>query len=276
MKASIVGLALAATVVMPAVQATPVVEFNFNGTGADGRTVPYYVENVDTNFVESGTRTNVVNGTRDDVMVYNGYRYVTHYATSTYDVTGHYSDLYIFNGSAGGPEDGVKYAYISGTVRFDPSKAENIGVSSTLNASILFSGTFTPVFDENNPGVPQFPDAPILSAGIGNDRANLSELNNSGDSPFYADRFAITGSTSFTIAPGDNDIQFLLYAGANLHPSWALLYVHGPAYNLGTYRRTEQTYLGYEVLPVPEPSSWAMLLAGAAILGIARRRKNAA
>jgi len=56
-----------------------------------------------------------------------------------------------------------------------------------------------------------------------------------------------------------------------------VLVLDGPAYDFGTHQRTDRIMLYFEPiqLPVPEPTTWAMLLAGVGILCIARRRKNA-
>ena len=47
-----------------------------------------------------------------------------------------------------------------------------------------------------------------------------------------------------------------------------------PGYNARVEHLTQSEYLGLEILPVPEPSTWTMLVAGAAVLGIAGRRRK--
>lgn len=274
MKARILGLALAALTAMPAAQAG-IVSFDFTVTGAGG-TIPSFVETRSTNFVENAPRMNAVAGSYDEVTFFGNSKLVSHYATSTYDVSGFYRDIYDFNGDVSGPDGSAKYAYLSGVVTFDPSAAHNMGeVSPAMDASMLFSGTYVQAFNPEFPSIPMLPTAPQMAVGYGTTKADLTPLpaSTSFNNGMFSQVNFIDG---IPLVAGQNALQFLLYAGADLDPSMTLARVAGPAYDFGTYQRTERAFLGYEILPVPEPSTWAMLLAGVGILGIARRRKNAA
>jgi hypothetical protein len=274
MKARIFGLALAAAVAMPAAQAG-VTQFNFTAVGANGAT-PWYSETRNTAFVQEGARTNILNGTYDKIETFGNWQYITHYATSSYDVTGYFQDEYIFNGEVAGPADGAKYGYISGTVTLDPSAASNMADRpATLTTSMMISGRYTPSFVPGFPTVSIPPSQPLIA--VGHDSTDLVTLYS--NPTFYNEQFTLTGYASdISLESGNNALAILLYVGPGMEPGMTLARISGPAYDLGTYHRTEETYLGYDVvqLPVPEPSTWAMLLAGVAIVGVARRRKTAA
>lgn len=274
MKARILGLALVALTAMPVAQAG-VTQFNFTAVGANG-TIPSYSETRTTEFMEQGPRTNVVNGTYDKIEVFGNSQFITHYATSSYDVTGYYQDVYMFNGTVTGPVDGAKYAYITGTATVDPGAASNMADRpATLDAAMMLSGNYTPTYVADFPTVPMPPSSPLIA--VGHDSTDLAPLWS--NPTFRNGQFTLTGYASgIALEPGENDLAILLYVGANTDPTMTMARISGPAYDLGTYQRTEQIYMGWDVvqLPVPEPSTWTMLLAGAGILGIARRRKNAA
>jgi len=279
MNKHIIGLALAAAVVMPAAYGG-VLSVNFTVSGSAG-TVPAFSESRDTYFHENGGRFNIVNSTFDEIRDDgNGWGYLVHYAAVTYEVAGYYTDSYMFNGSVSGAPGGPRYAYLSGTVSFDPAAGGNMGnTPATLNASMLFSGNYTPAYDVDFPSIPLPPAEPKLAIGYSNDRADL--IAQGGRTSFNDGYFSQTGGAGgVELVAGQNAFEFLFYAGPELDPTMTTLLISGPAYEFGMHQRTDLTLLGYEhvqlPLPVPEPSTWAMLVAGAAIIGVARRRKNPA
>jgi len=274
MKARILSLAFAATSMLPAAQAS-VLSFDFTVSGAGG-TTPSYIETLNANFIESGPRSNIVENRYDEVAIYGNNKYITHYANTTYDVYGFYKDAYIFSGSVSGPEGGTRYAYISGTVTFDPTAATNMAEGpATMDAGMLFSGTYALAYDPEFPSIPVLPPSPQLAFGHGTEKADLVPVT--ATTSFNAGYFSLVGyDDAISLVPGKNAMQFMFYANPALNPGITTAHIFGPAYDFGTHQRSERLVLGYEVLPVPEPTTWAMLLAGVGILGIARRRKNAA
>ncbi|AXA94795.1 hypothetical protein DPH57_18770 [Massilia sp. YMA4] len=128
--------------------------------------------------------------------------------------------------------------------------------------------------DESTSALPSA--LPTLSLGFSNDKADLMTI---GHGEAGNGRFFVGGHLdAIKIVPGTNQFEFLVSAPPEVDPGNVFINIFGPAYDAGI-RHFEQKYFtgsNVSILPVPEPTTWAMLLAGVGILGVARRRKTAA
>ena len=85
----------------------------------------------------------------------------------------------------------------------------------TLDASILFSGTYTPSYDPEFPSIPMLPAAPTLAIGYSNNKADL--IGQSSPTSFDNGYFTIIGGASgIDLVTGRNALEFLFHAGPNL------------------------------------------------------------
>ncbi|HEX8606295.1 MAG TPA: PEP-CTERM sorting domain-containing protein [Pseudoduganella sp.] len=263
---SALALLLSAT----AVQAAPLFTFNLTANGSTGEIASQPL--ILTYFSSSSERQNETSVYRDEVWDYGSTRFVTHYADVSYQQHGSYYDSYTFGFNNDTATEASKYVLLTGSVSYDQARANG---TASLDMSANISGTYTrtppnPRF----PGVRQGPAVPTFAAAQSIDPAELVDLNSRAwfnqDNTFYTD----TDST-FTIGSGGSELALLLYSTPGLNSEFYSLSLTSHGYDTGLHQFTEVQYLGYEILPVPEPSAWAMLLAGAGVLALSRRRRAA-
>jgi PEP-CTERM motif len=270
MKARILGLTLAATFAMPTTHAA-VMQFDFTVIGADGSTQnvkPFTYTASESPIVE---RANEAVAYRDESYVFGNNRYIYHYLDTSFDQTSSRSDRYSLNlDSTTGAQD---FVYIKGTVSYDPA---SLPANASLNALVSASGTYTPRVNPLFPNVALLPGAPTIAMAQSTNPADLA-MGHYAISSYTADGTFFSAHSEDVVLndTGRTELEFLLYGGTGLTLESSMVYLTGYSY-VSTERLTESRFIGMEILPVPEPSTWAMLLAGVGILGIARRRKNAA
>jgi hypothetical protein len=250
--------ALALLLAASAAHADPVFNFNLTATNQAGAVSinPYTF----TYFSAADERQNVSTVYWDDIWDFGSTRYVWHYADVSYQQQGSYRDSWYMNVSDASADTGIQYLYLTGTVSYDPMRINGV---ASVDAWADISGSYTMTPNPLFPSVVQLPAFPSVAAAQSIDPANLKTVR--GWQYFdQDDGFSANASMTFAIDnSGESELGFLLYSPSGLNPQSYWVSLTGQAYDTGLHQFNETQYLGFEILAVPEPSTWAMLLAGA-------------
>lgn len=270
MKAITLGLAAAlAFSAAPAMAAAPV-SFVITADSENGQVTPTIVSSYSNFF--GGDRINVQTVLRNEVYTFENYRYTYRYADTTYDRQGTYDEMTFWSIDYETEAQVKNFIHFKATATIKPDADQTLPVDVRLWTNV--KGTYTSSMD------PRFPNVVLRPADVTFALANSKELadltNVKGYQSFELDGTFNAFNFSDIVVPaaGSADVGMLAYLPAQLQGT-AFTFSLSTA-NTGLHHFSESTYLGYDVQAVPEPTTWAMLLAGVGILGVARRRKTAA
>ncbi|UTY57509.1 PEP-CTERM sorting domain-containing protein [Massilia sp. erpn] len=205
---------------------------------------------IETQIVEAGARFNLQK--RDIYYQWNwrpGQSYLSHYTVTSYDVFGSLRDNFSILGSVTSNTE-----VINGTIKWN---AAELGRLSNPAPKLEFRVS-----------APGSSSDPALSStwGPGNNATNLFAMRQEGGTIF--DRRAETA------LPKDADSLAFTYVGTGFNTVMVRDFsIYGPEYDPGIHH-----FLGKEefvgLIPVPEPSSWMLMLGGLTILGVAIRQRK--
>ena len=270
-------LGLAATLAFSAaqVQAASPITFTITAESSAGVLTPGNMFNYSS--FEGGDKLNVQTVLRDETYTYGNARYVYHWADRHYDRQGGYRDDFWWTFDRGDAALAPDYVYFKASAVSNPNAHQTVPM--TIKVSSYLSGTYSLVADPRFPNVSIQPGPVTVASADSHNPADLISLAGPHDTFFNADgTFFVGGYRADKIIPagGAIDMSVLFYMPHQLHATSYSFYLGGSLYDEGLHHFSDTDFLGYEILPVPEPSTWAMLLAGVGILGVARRRKTAA
>lgn len=252
--------------------AAPLLTVELKATGRDG--VELHGDfNYSQEFSSFGDKSNVRVTYRDEVVELFGTKYLHHYEDTAYDQWGGFLDRYRLTIS-GDQIQGSNFALFNSTMTIGREAASSYMRTAkvTLWAGADYSSSI-PGF----PYVEQMPLPPVFGQSwlAGNPWA-MSTLQST--TYWNTNWKQVSGFANMDIWVGETATRdFLAYTGQGLTPRDFTMVVAGAVYDEGLHHRTESRWMSFDIMtPVPEPTTWAMLLAGVGIVGIARRRKTAA
>lgn len=224
----------------------------------------------DSTFIENGERHNFTYTLRDELVVENGIQSIYHYRDVGYDVAGHMRDWVLLNvdGAASGAHS-VQFA-VTGTL--DATQVSRLADSGdqSFGLFLALNGSYVPDTVPGFPELGQPPPPPVYA-----DTSTGEPVDLAGWTMYFPDEQIYTSSASHTFtAPlglPAYEFSYLVYGNADLLSEQAAFMLHGPAYDAGTRTLGYSELLGVDVLPVPEPATWMMLLGGAGLLAMWRR-----
>lgn len=245
--------------------AAPVMTFNANST-ASGIPDAIASQWTDSKFIEQGERSNFSYVLRDYVRVEDGMRYIYHLRDVSYDVAGYLRDGVLI--SVDGLASGAHSVQFNVSAMLDATQAGRLvdGGDLSFQVSMLLNGKYV----ESPAGPPAPPTFIDLSSGMPVELA--AEMTTEIELRY----FDATALDDFT-APRDlfnHEFSYLIEAGEHLLSERAAFTLHGPGYDASTRRLTYTELLGMDVVPVPEPEVWMMLLAGACVLALSRHSRS--
>ena len=272
-----ITLGLAATLAFSAayVQAASPIIFSITAESGAGALTPSYI--FTDSYFEGGDRLNVQTVLRDVTETYGNTRYVYHWADTNYDRQGGYRDHFWWAFHGGDAALAPDYIYFKASALPNPNAGQMAPM--TVAVSSYLSGTYSTSADPRFPNVTLNPGPVTVASADSHNPADLISVPGPNDTWLNADgTFFVAGYRAEKLIPaGDTvDMGVLFYIPAQLHATSYSFNLDGSLYDEGLHHFSDTSFLGYEILPVPEPSTWAMLLAGVGILGVARRRKSAA
>lgn len=251
--------------------AVPVMTFTANHatTGIEDATSTVYS---DSSFWETGVRFNIVQTLRDEVVVENGMQTTFHYRDVTYDVQGHWRDAahIDLDVTPTGAHTAQFYA-IGSLVPGQSSRLVDGNLDFTAN--LYLAGDYVAGEVPGYPGLLQPPPPPVFADMSSGTPAQLAgSVSYAPDGSFY-------GNTvhAFTATRGQAyyDYSYLLYGNGDLLTSRIAFTLFGPGYDEEVRSLGYTQLLGTDVVAVPEPAAWTMLLAGAGVLALARHMRTA-
>lgn len=201
--------------------------------------------------------------------------YQTDTTTNTWDLhTWNYDSLSIGVTSNGANQSGGKWISLTGSVEST--------ISTTLSFNLDASGNFTSI------ETPLGSAAPLLASFyLGDSQPTLSSLSSvtstSLESLSYYSYASSYSTTSFNLLAGvpQNFVAYV-YAPTDVSVSSFNLNAYTSDYNFAVTPQTQiyvgpKTLIGASILaPIPEPETYAMMLAGLGLVGtMIRRRTNA-
>jgi hypothetical protein len=231
---------------------------------------------------EGGDKVNATTILRDETVTFADQRWITHWADTSYDRQGGYREQLVgtyYTNYANGNHD---YVYFKATAAagFDTHLAVPNTVTASSFVSVVCTTPVAPCF----PNLTLSPAAATIAIADSHDPADLTGTS-SVHTSFDADgsyTVSYTGVEKLIPTGATLDMGVLISLTAELQatlydqPVLFGLVLTGPLYDIGLHHFSESTYLGFEIQAIPEPATWAMLLAGVGIVGIVRRRKTVA
>lgn len=203
------------------------------------------------------------------------YNYSTDTTTSTWDLqTWDYDSLSIGVASNGANQTGGKWISLTGSVQSS--------IDTTLSFNLAASGNFTAI------ETPLGSAAPLLASFyFGDTQPSLSSLSSttsaSLESLSYYSYTSSYSTASFNLLAGvSQNFVAYVYAPTDVSVSSFNLYADTSNYNLEVTPQTQiyvgpKTLIGATVLaPIPEPETYAMMLAGLGLVAGASARRNRA
>ena len=262
------ALSLAAT----GASAVPVMTFTANHatTGIEDSTSNVYS---DPSFWETGVRFNIVQTLRDEVVVENGMQTTYHYRDVTYDVEGHWRDAaHIDLDVTATGEHTAQFYAIGALVPGQSSRLVDGNLDFTAN--LYLAGDYAGGEVPGYPDLLQPPPPPVFA-----DMSSGMPAVLTGSVTYAPDgTFSANAVHAFTATRGQAyyDYSYLLYGNDGLLTSRIEFTLFGPGYDEEVRSLGYTQLLGTDVVAVPEPGTWMMLLAGAGVLALARRVRERA
>ncbi|WBS02692.1 PEP-CTERM sorting domain-containing protein [Pseudoduganella sp. SL102] len=250
--------------------AAPVMTFTavYATTGIDDTSASVYSN---ASFRETGERFNVVHTLRDEVVIENGLQTTSHYRDVTYDVAGHWRDAAHVDLDVTAIGEHTAQFWIIGTLL--PAQVPRlIDGAPGFEAGVYLSGDHVSTEVPEYPGLLQPPPPPVFADMSSGTPAALPVWANYDPSGSFD-----SGAThAFTGLPGHFrfEYEYLLYANAGLQTSRIDFALFGPGYDHQVLNQGYTELLGVEVIAVPEPAIWMLLLAGAGVLTLSRHSRS--
>lgn len=222
-------------------------------------------------FWETGNRFNFEYTLRDEVVIENGLQTTSHYRDVTYDVEGHWRDAARVNLDVTAIGEHTAQFWVVGTLL--PAEVPRlIDGAPGFQASLYLSGDYVPGPVPEYPDLLQPPAPPVfadMSSGTPVALPGWTNYDPSGS--FYG-----SASHAFTGPPGQFrfEYSYLLYGNEDLLTSYIDFTLYGPGYDRQTLNQGYTELLGIEVIAVPEPGIWMMLLAGAGVIALSRQSRT--
>ncbi|WP_338768013.1 PEP-CTERM sorting domain-containing protein [Massilia sp. METH4] len=264
-------LAVALSSVATAALAGPVMTFTavFATTGIEDSSESITSSS---SFQEAGGRFNFAQTLRDEVVVENGIRTTYHYRDTTYDVEGYWRDAVHVDLDVVAGSDHTAQFHVVGTLVAGQQSRLLLG-DLGFEASLSLAGAYR--IGE----VPEFPDlaqppAPPVFANISAEPpvplpGSLSyDPENNAFSATATDAFSASRFLPY------HEYSYLAFANEDLLTDRIEFTLAGPGYDRQIRNLGYSELLGTDVAPVPEPGTWMMLLAGVAVLVLARRSRG--
>lgn len=255
------ALSLAAT----GAYAVPVMTFTANHatTGIEDSTSTVYS---DSSFWETGVRFNIVQTLRDEVVVENGMQTTFHYRDVTYDVAGHWRDAAHVDLDVTATGEHTAHFHAIGSL-VPGQSSRLVDGNLAFEANLYLAGDYAAGEVPGSPGLLQ-PPPPVFADMSPGTPAVLT------GSVTYAPDGSFSGNAvhAFTATRGQAyyDYSYLLYGNGGLLTSRIEFTLFGPGYDEEVRSLGYTQLLGTDVVAVPEPGTWTMLLAGAGVLALAR------
>jgi hypothetical protein len=227
----------------------------------------------DSTFIENGDRYNFVYTLRDEVVVENGMQSTYHYRDVTYDVAGHMRDWALLN--VDGTANGAHSVQFNATGTLDATQTARLVDSGDLSFQVFLSlgGGYVPGEVPGYPGLGQPPASPVFA-----DISSGTPVDLSVSAYYDPEQLHYNASVAQTFtAPRDlvtYDYSYLIYANADLLSDQAAFALYGPGYDAGIRNLGYSEFLGVDVVAIPEPGIWMMLLAGAGVLTLSRSTRS--
>jgi hypothetical protein len=222
-------------------------------------------------FWESGSRFNFAYTLRDEVVVENGLQTTSHYRDVTYDVEGHWRDAAHINLDVTAIGEHTAQFWVIATLL--PAEVPRLvdGLPD-FQASLYLSGDYAAGPVPEYPDLLQPPAPPVFADVSSGTPAALAAWTNYDPSG----SFNSSASHVFTGPPGRFQFEYayLLYGNEDLLTSYIDFSLYGPGYDQQVLNRGYTELLGVDVVAVPEPGIWIMLLAGAGVLMLSRSSRS--
>lgn len=224
----------------------------------------------DSTFIEHGERYNFAYTLRDEIVFENGMQSIYHYRDVTYDVAGHVRDWTLLN--VDGMASGAHSVQFAATGTLDATQTSRLVDGGDMSFQVFLSlgGSYAPGTVPEYPDLTQPPAPPVFADTSSGTPVDLSA--SAYYDPVQLHYFANVLQT-FT-APRDlaaYDYSYLIHANEELLSDQAAFMIYGPGYDAGIRNLGYSEFLGMDVVAVPEPGTWMMLLAGAGVLAARRR-----
>ncbi|UTY57511.1 PEP-CTERM sorting domain-containing protein [Massilia sp. erpn] len=208
-------------------------------------------------FVETGPRTNYAEYIKSEVtFTDSSLKFILRTKVKSYDVSGYYQDSYrhfYYDSDNKNPNRSIT---INGSLGI--GKPQQVSLMGSADFSISLVSSF------------YYWEKGINSVKISSEDGSKDFIPmTSGSSDLYASASALK-----KLPNGSDNLDFQILADFSKPVTYLGIEITGPQYGFGVRHNTEYEMLDILPLPVPEPSSWLMLLSGSALLGIAMRRRK--
>jgi hypothetical protein len=265
MKTKLIALATALLAFTNAVAATTtgITTFDIRAYGDNGTELSMLGGFYNSYFYATGEKTNVTTTYHESFWLDPSGGYTARYLLHHYDIEGYYQDWYKTTYYSMEPYVLTSSLLVNATVSLDPTAAARLSGPGKLQLDITIAGEYSG------------DGKPYLARAASHNSADLAEvaLRKEYDSEGGVGyRAGIT--TPFQV--DSQDFQLSITGGPEAANNFYMFVFNSATYDYGIHHRVDYESLPPITTPVPEPTTWAMLLAGVGILGVARRRKSAA
>lgn len=222
-------------------------------------------------FWETGTRFNVVQTLRDEVVIDNGMQTTYHYRDVTYDVEGHWRDAAQVSLDVTVIGEHTAQFWVIATLL--PAEVPRlVDGAPAFQASLYLGGDYVASEVPGYPELSQPPAPPVFADASSETPAALPTWAN------YDPSGTFNGGAAHAVTGPAGQFQFefsyLLYGNEDLLTRYIDFALYGPGYDQQILNQGYTELLGIDVVAVPEPGTWMMLLAGAGVLALARRSRS--
>lgn len=264
-------LAVALSSIASAALAGPVMTFTavFATTGIHHAHESIYSSS---SFHEAGGRFNFAQTLRDEVVIENGMQTTYHYRDTTYDVAGYWRDSVRIDLDVMPTGDHTALFHAVGTL-VAGQQTRLVDGDLGFQASLSLTGGYRPGQVPEYPDLAQPPAPPVFA-----DISSGTPTALPGSVSYLADQsFSGTASHAFTASRflPHHEYSYLIHANGDLQTSRMEFALSGPGYDEQIRNLGYTELLGTDVVAVPEPGTWMMLLAGVGVLALARRPRAA-
>lgn len=261
---------LSFTLLTTAASAAPVMTFTANHATTGIETANQWITS-NSSFWETGTRFNFVFTLRDEVVIENGLQTTTHYRDVTYDVEGHWRDAAQLSLDVTALGEHTAQFWVTGTLL--PAEVPRLVAGAPgFQASLYLSGGHVSSPVPEYPDLQQPPPPPVFAdISSGTPAALPAWTNYDPDGTFYS-----SAVHAFTGPPGQFrfEYSYLLYGNEDLLTRYIDFTLYGPGYDQQILSQGYTELLGVDVIAVPEPGIWIMLLAGVGVLALSRQSRS--